>query len=87
MQGDHVITCGADKTVRVWEVADGGHLVHTLAGHSDEVFACLPSYDGHILVSGMGFFLSLSTCVRRAHTALLNTPGTGSKDNTVCIWK
>ncbi len=50
MQGSHVLTCSADKTVRVWEAASG-RPVQTLEGHADEVFACAPCYDASIVVT------------------------------------
>ena len=46
-----LITCGADKTVRVWN-ADTGAAVRTLSGHTDYVYALAVSPDGNLIASG-----------------------------------
>ncbi len=44
-------TCGADKTVRLWNPEDG-KAVRTLSGHRDWVYALALSPDGNLLASG-----------------------------------
>jgi WD40 repeat protein len=46
-----LVTCSADKTVRVWN-ADNGAAVRTLSGHTDWVYAVAVSPDGNQIVSG-----------------------------------
>jgi hypothetical protein len=46
-----LVTCGADKTVRVWN-ADNGAAVRTLSGHTDYVYAIAVSPDGNLIASG-----------------------------------
>ncbi len=46
-----LVTCGADKTVRVWNEANGGAL-RTLSGHTDYVYAVAVSPDGTQIASG-----------------------------------
>src|SRR5262249_16883852 len=48
-----LVTCGADKTVRVWN-ADSGAAVKTLSGMTDYVYAAPISSDGN-LIAGGGF--------------------------------
>src|SRR5207248_293733 len=42
---------GADRTVLVWEVATG-HIVHTLKGHTGEIWSVAWSPNGKLLASG-----------------------------------
>jgi hypothetical protein len=44
-------TCGADKTVRLWNV-ESGAAVRTLSGHTDWTYAVAASPDGNLLASG-----------------------------------
>lgn len=46
-----LVTCSADKTVRVWN-ADNGAAVRTLSGHDDYVYAVAISPDGNLIASG-----------------------------------
>jgi WD40 repeat protein len=46
-----LVTCSADKTVRVWN-ADSGAAVRTLSGHTDYVYAVAVSPDGSLIASG-----------------------------------
>lgn len=46
-----LVTCSADKTVRVWN-ADNGAAVRTLSGHTDWVYAIALSPDGTRIASG-----------------------------------
>jgi WD40 repeat protein len=46
-----LVTCGADKTVRIWN-ADNGAPVRTLSGHADYVYAVAVSPDGTLVASG-----------------------------------
>jgi hypothetical protein len=46
-----LVTCGADKTVRIWN-ADNGAPVRTLSGHTDYVYAVAVSPDGSLIASG-----------------------------------
>jgi WD40 repeat protein len=46
-----LVTCGADRTVRLWD-AESGRALHTLKGHSDWVYALAFSPDGRLLASG-----------------------------------
>jgi WD40 repeat protein len=46
-----LVTCSADKTVRVWN-ADNGSAVRTLSGHTDYVYAIAVSPDGNEIASG-----------------------------------
>jgi WD40 repeat protein len=44
-------TCGADKTVRLWN-PDSGAALKTLSGHADYVYAVALSPDGNLVASG-----------------------------------
>ena len=46
-----LITCSADKTVRVWN-EDSGAQVRVLNGHTDYVYAVAVSPDGNLIASG-----------------------------------
>ena len=46
-----LITCSADKTVRIWN-EDNGSNVRTLSGHTDYVYAVAVSPDGNLIASG-----------------------------------
>jgi WD40 repeat protein/mono/diheme cytochrome c family protein len=46
-----LVTCSADKTVRIWN-ADSGAAVRTLSGHNDYVYAVAISPDGALIASG-----------------------------------
>jgi hypothetical protein len=46
-----LITCSADKTVRVWN-EDSGAQVRALSGHTDYVYAVAASPDGNLIASG-----------------------------------
>ena len=46
-----LVTCGADKAVRVWN-PDTGAAVKTLGGHADYVYAVAISPDGSLIASG-----------------------------------
>jgi WD40 repeat protein len=46
-----LLTCSADKTVRVWN-ADSGAAVRTLSGHTDWVYSLAVSPDGNRIASG-----------------------------------
>lgn len=46
-----LVTCSADKTVRIWDVNKRSNL-RTLNGHTDHVFALAISPDGNLLASG-----------------------------------
>jgi WD40 repeat protein len=35
-----VLSCGGDRTVRLWDLADGGACLKQLDGHADTVFNC-----------------------------------------------
>lgn len=49
--GRLVISAGADRTLKLWDVASGREL-QTLTGHSGEIHACAFSPDGRLVVSG-----------------------------------
>jgi WD40 repeat protein len=49
--GTRIASGSADKTVQVWDAADGGH-VFTYWGHSDVVSALAWSPDGTRIASG-----------------------------------
>ncbi len=46
-----LVTCSADRTVRIWN-ADSGAAVRTLSGHGDYVYAVAISPDGNLIASG-----------------------------------
>ncbi len=46
-----LITCSADKTVRIWN-AENASATKTLSGHTDQVFAVAVSPDGELIASG-----------------------------------
>jgi WD40 repeat protein len=46
-----LVTCSADKTVRIWN-ADNGAAVRALSGHTDYVYAIAVSPDGNLIASG-----------------------------------
>jgi hypothetical protein len=46
-----LVTCSADKTVRIWD-PDRGQALRTLSGHADHVFALAVSPDGSLIASG-----------------------------------
>ena len=46
-----LVTCSADKTVRIWN-ADSGATLKTLSGHTDYVYAVAISPDGNLVASG-----------------------------------
>ena len=46
-----MVTCGADKIVRVWN-PDSGATLKTLSGHTDYVYAAAISPDGNLVASG-----------------------------------
>ncbi|HEV3256395.1 MAG TPA: c-type cytochrome domain-containing protein [Gemmataceae bacterium] len=46
-----LVTCSADKTVRIWN-PDSGAQVHTLSGHTDYVYGLALSSDGKLVASG-----------------------------------
>ena len=47
---EYVISCSADKTVKIWHL-ERGELLQTLEGHSEAVMAIALSRDGQILAS------------------------------------
>jgi len=49
--GQHVTTGGNDRTVKVWQLANG-RLLHTLEAHTNGVFALAYSPDGQFLATG-----------------------------------
>lgn len=49
--GKSLLTCGTDRMISVWSVADGS-LLRTFEGHSDEVTGIALSPDGSLLLSG-----------------------------------
>jgi WD40 repeat protein len=49
-RGTRIASASYDKTVRVWDVIDGGNLI-TYHGHWDRVLAVAWSPDGHLLAS------------------------------------
>jgi WD40 repeat protein len=49
--GDRLVSAGADRTVRVWDV-DSGQQILTLRGHDAPVLSVRFSPDGRFLVSG-----------------------------------
>lgn len=49
--GKYIVSAGADKTVRVWDVQTGKQ-VHLLKGHTDVVWSAVYSSDGKRIVSG-----------------------------------
>jgi WD40 repeat protein len=51
--GLHVISCGGDRTVRLWHAATGV-LLHTFTGHRDAVTCVRFSPDGRTILSGGG---------------------------------
>jgi WD40 repeat protein len=51
--GKLLASAGADKTLRLWDVAEGKE-VEKLTGHADKVLAVAASVDGKLLASGDG---------------------------------
>ena len=49
--GRHVVSCGQDKTVRVWDVVSGCEL-RRFAGHTNEVIALAITEDGTQAITG-----------------------------------
>src|SRR6266446_4871861 len=54
--GKRIASCSKDKTVQVWDAADGGHLF-TYRGHKDAVILVAWSPDGKRLASGGGVLI------------------------------
>jgi len=49
--GKRIITCGDDKTIKVWDLASGEEL-RTLRGHNGSIYALAVSPDGKYIASG-----------------------------------
>ena len=49
--GKLVVTCGHDRTVRIWQATDG-KLIRTLHGHEDQVLSLAVAANGRRLISG-----------------------------------
>ncbi|GLC43211.1 WD repeat-containing protein 49 [Pleodorina starrii] len=98
-----VYSSGKDKTVRVWNLAQGRQLA-VLQGHQGNVLGCDLSYDGRLLASGSldgtvriwDARAALSTPTLQQHAggimgmAVAPTTGyvaTASTDHTVGVWK
>jgi WD40 repeat protein len=97
--GKLVVTCGHDRTVRIWQATDG-KLIRTLQGHQGQVLSLAVAANGRRLISGgrdnsirlWDLFIPDPLKQRSAHqlavTALLVGPegtwqATGSTDKTV----
>ncbi|MEM9544508.1 MAG: DUF4365 domain-containing protein [Bacteroidota bacterium] len=48
--GENIISCSADKTIKIWELATGKNLA-TLKGHTNSVWGCAISPDGKKIIS------------------------------------
>jgi WD40 repeat protein len=84
--GLRLATGGGDRTVRIWDTADG-RLLHTLTGHTGSVNSVGFSPDGRLLASGAGAALTGGDGGDGAGgTDGPEAPGRRPADKTVKVW-